>query len=202
MALTRKMLKAMGIEDDKIDQIIEAHTETVEGLKDEAARNKKDADKLKDVQKELDDLKAAGGDWQKKYEAEKKAHDQLKADNAARETKAAKTAAFRQALKDAGVADKYFERIVKISAAEIDGIELDKDGKAQKTEELVRGIKEEWGEYVVTTKTTGAAVAHPPANTGTGTGKTRDEIMAIKDGAARRQAMVDNSALFPELGEK
>ena len=33
MALTRKMLKAMGIEDDKIDQIIEAHTETVDGLK-------------------------------------------------------------------------------------------------------------------------------------------------------------------------
>ena len=29
MALTRKMLKAMGIEDDKIDQIIEAHSETM-----------------------------------------------------------------------------------------------------------------------------------------------------------------------------
>ena len=29
MSLTRKMLKAMGIEEDKIEQIIEAHTETV-----------------------------------------------------------------------------------------------------------------------------------------------------------------------------
>ena len=35
MALTRKMLKAMGIEEDKIDQIIEAHSETVDALKDE-----------------------------------------------------------------------------------------------------------------------------------------------------------------------
>ena len=32
MALTRKMLKAMGIEDEKIDQIIEAHTETTDPL--------------------------------------------------------------------------------------------------------------------------------------------------------------------------
>ena len=34
MALTRKFLKAMGIEDDKIDQIIDAHTETVTALKE------------------------------------------------------------------------------------------------------------------------------------------------------------------------
>ena len=32
MTLTRKMLKAMGIEEEKIDQIIEAHAETVDGL--------------------------------------------------------------------------------------------------------------------------------------------------------------------------
>ena len=33
MSLTRKMLKAMGIEEEKIDQIIEAHSETVDSLK-------------------------------------------------------------------------------------------------------------------------------------------------------------------------
>ena len=33
MALTRKMLGAMGIEDDKADQIIEAHAETVDALR-------------------------------------------------------------------------------------------------------------------------------------------------------------------------
>ena len=35
MSLTRKMLKAMGIEDEKIDQIIEAYTETVDALKEQ-----------------------------------------------------------------------------------------------------------------------------------------------------------------------
>ena len=33
MALTRKMLKAMGIEDEKIEQIIEEHVESIDGLK-------------------------------------------------------------------------------------------------------------------------------------------------------------------------
>ena len=33
MALTRKMLKAIGIEDEKIDQIIDEHAESVNALK-------------------------------------------------------------------------------------------------------------------------------------------------------------------------
>jgi len=202
MALTRKMLKAMGIEEDKADQIIDAHTETVEGLKNEAAANKKAADKLKEVQKELDDLKAAGGDWQGKYEKEKADHDKLKADVAAKESRAAKTAAFRGLLQEQKVADKYFDRIVKISADVIDSIELDKDGKAANAEELAKGIKEEWGEYIVTTSTTGAAVPHPPANTGGGK-MTREDIYKKDDKgryvmstAERQKALADNPELL------
>ena len=55
MSLTRKMLKAMGIEEEKIDQIIEAHSETVDSLKADRDSYKEDAEKLKDVQKELDE---------------------------------------------------------------------------------------------------------------------------------------------------
>ena len=43
MALTRKMLKAMGIEDEKIDQIIEAHTETTDALKQQRDEAKAEA---------------------------------------------------------------------------------------------------------------------------------------------------------------
>ena len=72
MSLTRKMLKAMGIEEEKIDQIIEAHSETVDSLKADRDSYKEDAEKLKAVQKELDDLKAKGDDgW-------KEMHDRLK----------------------------------------------------------------------------------------------------------------------------
>ncbi len=40
MALTRKFLAALGIEDDKVDEIIQAHTETVNGLKDEIVKKR------------------------------------------------------------------------------------------------------------------------------------------------------------------
>ena len=58
MALTRKMLKAMGIEDEKIDQIIEAHAETTEALKAERDAAQQAAKENENAQKELEDLKA------------------------------------------------------------------------------------------------------------------------------------------------
>ena len=48
MSLTRKMLKAMAIEDEKIDQIIDAHTETTESLKEERDNYKESAEKVTD----------------------------------------------------------------------------------------------------------------------------------------------------------
>ena len=74
MALTRKFLKAMGIEEEKIDQIIEAHTETVSGLKDSLEKAEAAAKDLPSVQKELDaakaDLEAVKKDgWKDKHDA-------------------------------------------------------------------------------------------------------------------------------------
>ena len=40
MALTRKMLKAMGIEDEKADEIIEAHAETVDAHRKSAVKRR------------------------------------------------------------------------------------------------------------------------------------------------------------------
>ena len=60
MALTRKLLKGMALTDEQVDTIIEAHTETTDGLKNQLSQYKADAEKLPGVQKELDDLKAAG----------------------------------------------------------------------------------------------------------------------------------------------
>ena len=60
MAITRKFLKGMGLTEEQVDTIIEAHTETVDGLKADVDKYREDALKLPDVQKELNDLKAAG----------------------------------------------------------------------------------------------------------------------------------------------
>ena len=195
MSLTRKMLKAMGIEEEKIDQIIEAHSETVDSLKADRDSYKEDAEKLKDVQKELDDLKAKGDDgWKEKHDRLKAEFDQYKNDVQAKETKAAKEAAYRAILKDANLSEKGIEKAIKY--AEWDKIELGEDGKLKGANDHIKAAREEWAEYVTTTTTTGAKTSNPPANNGTGTGKTKEEIMAIKDGAVRRAEMAKNPHLF------
>ena len=83
MALTRKMLKAMGIEEEKIDEIIDAHTETVNALKDQAKQDRDAAARLEAVQRELDDLKAQGdGGYKDKYEKEHAAFEDYKSQTA------------------------------------------------------------------------------------------------------------------------
>lgn len=195
MALTRKMLKAMGIEEEKIDQIIEAHSETVDSLKADRDTYKEDAGKLKEVQKELDELKAKGDDgWKEKHDKLKGEFDDYKSEVAAKETKVAKEAAYRAILKDANLSEKGIEKAIKY--AEWDKIELDADGKLKGASDHIKAVREEWAEYVTTTTTTGAKTSTPPANNGTGTGKTKEEIMAIKDGAVRRAEMAKNPHLF------
>ena len=56
MALTRKLLKGMGLTDEQVDTIIDAHTDSVDGLKADVTRYKAEAEKLHGIQKQLDDL--------------------------------------------------------------------------------------------------------------------------------------------------
>ena len=60
MALTRSFLKGMGITDEQISAIIEAHTESTDALKAQRDNYKAYAEKLPAVQQELDTLKAKG----------------------------------------------------------------------------------------------------------------------------------------------
>ena len=102
MSITRKFLKALGIEDDKADQIIEAHTEVANGLKADLERYKTDAGKLAEVQAELDALKATkDSDLQEQY-------DQLKIElenEKAGRKKDRQEAAIRQELTAMGAQD-------------------------------------------------------------------------------------------------
>ena len=128
------------------------------------------------------------------YKTLKQSFDDYKAEVAAKETKAAKETAYRAILKDANLSEKGIEKAIKY--AEWDKIELEADGKLKGASDHIKAVKEEWAEYVTTTTTTGAKTSNPPANNGAGTGKTKEEIMAIKDGAVRRAEMAKNPHLF------
>ena len=94
MALTRKLLKGMGLTEEQMDTIIEAHTDTVDGLKSDLARYKADAEKLPGVQAELENLKAKGDDgWKDKHDKVKKEFDDYKREQMQKETKSAKESA-------------------------------------------------------------------------------------------------------------
>lgn len=205
MALTRKFLRTMGIEDDKVDQIIEAHTETVDGLKDALEKAQAEADKLPDIQKQLEtaqaDLDTAKKDSYKvKYEALKEDFDAFKAEQANKESHAAKETAFRALLKEAGVSEKRIEAVLRVS--DVDGVELDEKGRISDAKERMKGIKEEWSDFIETREVQGANTPNPPANTG-GTGMTREEIFKtdsngryVLDSTQRQQAIAENIQLF------
>ena len=195
MSLTRKMLKAMGIEEEKIDQIIEAHSETVDSLKADRDSYKEDAEKLKDVQKELDDLKAKGDDgWKEKHDKLKGEFDAYKKDVEAKEAHSKKVEAYKAILKDANLSEKGIEKAIKY--AEWDKSERGEDGKLKGASDHIKAVREEWAEYVTTTTTTGAKTSTPPTNNGGKTGKTKEEIMAIRDPAVRQAEIAKNPEAF------
>ena len=135
----------------------------MDSLKADRDSYKEDAEKLKDVQRELDELKAKGDDgWKEKHDRLKEEFDQYKNDVQAKETKAAKEAAYRAILKDANLSEKGIEKAVKY--ADWDKIELGEDGKLKGANDHIKAAREEWAEYVTTTTTTGAKTSTPPAN--------------------------------------
>lgn len=199
MALTRKFLSAMGIEADKVDQIIDAHTETVDALKQERDSFKEKAEKFPAVQKELDELKAAaeksGKDpFKVKYEALKEEFDAYKKGVENEKTTAKKTAAYRDLLKEAGIREKRIDAVLRVS--DVDSIELDEDGKIKDAGKLKKAIAEEWDDFIDKTSEHGAPTATPPSGNGKGKTMTKDEIMAIRDPVQRQAMIAENLDLF------
>lgn len=207
MALTRKFLAALGIESEKIDQIVEANSESLADIQDKLAKAnaelkeaKSKADTLPDVQKELNDLKAqvaadAKAREGKDYDALKKEYEDYKAEVQEKAVKSAKEKALRDLLSDMKVSDKGTSMIMKYMG--VSGIELDEEGKLKDAASIKKAVKEDWSDYIPTVETKGADTKTPPTDgKGGGVAKTREEIMAIKDTTARQQAIAENLELF------
>lgn len=196
MALTRKLLKGMGLTDEQVDTIIEAHTDTVDGLKSDISKYKADAEKLPTVQKELDDLKAKGDDgWKDKHDKVKKDFDDYKTGVESEKSKAAKEKAARAYFEGKNIIGKSLELAMRASAAEIAGLELDGE-KIKDTAALDGLVAGDLAALVGSTGVRGSNTANPPANSGGGSRKTKEEIMAIKDPAVRQAEIAKNPEVF------
>lgn len=192
MALTRSYLKSMGLTDEQVSGIIEAHTDTVDGLKKEIDRYKADAQKLPEVQAELEKAKEAAknsGDAAKIQ----KAFDDYKAEVEAKESAAAKKAAYEKVAKDAGLTEAGIAKAVKY--ANWDSVELDEKGNIKDAKALIKNLKEEWPEHISKTSEKGAETSTPPGGSGKSY-SSKAEIMKIKDATERQKAIAANISLF------
>lgn len=169
MALTRKFLKALNVEDAAIEEIITAHTEVLEAVKSERDEERKKAAKADELKAELDALKKDIGEKYVTKETYDKAVKDL-ADYKADVDNKTKAAAIDKALRAYLTENKITgnnQDIAVMAMSEITkNLELDgekiKDTKA--LDELIGGKFKAMqdGENVTINKN----VPTPPANNG------------------------------------
>lgn len=194
MALTRKLLKGMGLTDEQVDTIIEAHGDTVDGLKEDIQRYKADAEKLPGVQKELDDLKKDNGDdFKARYEKERQDFQAYKDGIAKKEAAAAKEKAARAYFESKGIPAKSMGLVIRGAKGEIESLELDGE-KIKDASALDSLLDGDYKGLIGKVKESGMNTQNPPETSGSK--MTKEQIMAIKDTAQRQKAMFDNAELF------
>lgn len=175
MALTIKQIKEIlseaGIPSENMDtaakKILDGHTTSLDYLREEIATYKNAADKLPEVQKELDDLKAiaAGNDsYKAKFEAAQKELDDLKAAETAKVRHEAIENGVKKILDELGVQEAAARLAIK--GLNFDDIKLNKDNTLADVEGLKTAFKSELKDFIGKPTVTGANTATPPTNTG------------------------------------
>ena len=175
------------------NRLVALHLGVVDPLKDDLTKYKADAEKLSGVQKELDDLKAAGdGGYKEKYEKEHSAFEAFKTDITAKESKAAKEKAVRAYFKSKNITGANLDLAMRGCGEEMAALEL--DGEKIKDTKSLDALVDGTYKGLVSKQTvrfdTGARF------NGGGKPMTKDEIMQINDSAERRAAIAANMDLF------
>lgn len=203
-AFTRKFLAGLGIDEEKIDIIINQHLDVLNPIKDDLTAAKESAAKTETVQKELDELKSkVKSDYVLKTEHDKtvKAFEDYKTEIAGKETAAAKEKAVRAYFESKNITGKNLDIAIRGAKEEINALELDGESIKDATalDALVTG---DFAGLVVTRTVQGAQTSTPPANTGN-TKLTRADIYKrdengryIMSTAERQKALAENPELL------
>lgn len=162
MAVTRALLKGMGLTDEQVSSIIEAHTESIDGLKADRDKFKADSVKLAEVQKELDTLKkdVSTNNWEHKYNEEHSAFEKYKADVLSRETAEKLKGAYRKLLTECKVGDKHIDSILRVT--DFSNMKLNDSGSIDGSDELKEKINSDWSGFIVSKEIKGSNVDNPP----------------------------------------
>lgn len=181
--------------EDIENRLIALHLGVVDPLKDQLQTYKADAEKLHSVQKELDDLKAAGdGGYKEKYEAEVKAHNEYRQQVESEKETARTDADVLAICKEAGITRESSLRLV---AKDFDRskIERDKDGNISNRAKLLETVKADYADFIGMPGREGTPPTTPPTGGGSHS-KTKKEIIDMTDPVARQAEMMNNLSLF------
>ena len=183
------------------NRLVALHLGVVDPLKDDLTKYKADAEKLTCVQKELDDLKAAGdGGYKEKYEKEHSDFEAFKADVTAKESKAAKEKAVRAYFESKNITGANLDLAMRGCGEEMAALVMDGD-KIKDTTSLDALIDGAYKSLVYTEHTQGANPATPPTNSG-GAKLTRADIYKKDDKGRYVMSTADRQkalAANPEL---
>lgn len=168
MALTRKFLSALGIEADKIDEIITAHAESIDGIKAERDSYKANNEAYEELKKKFEVAEKSLAEFQKddyksKYESIKSEFDAYKKDVADKSLKQSKETAFKELLKETGISEKRFDSIIKVT--DMSAFDF-AEGKFTNHDKVIEAIKSEWSDFIPNYSDKGADIPNPPANNG------------------------------------
>ena len=167
MALTRKFLEALGIEQAKIDEIISAHTEVTDSLKADRDSYKEKAEKYDQTKTELDKAKSEldkvnKDEYKTKYESLEAEFNKYKTDIAEKEVKGRKEEAYKKMLKEIGVNEKSIDAILKVK--DLNTIKLDDKGEIVDADTLKESEKKDWEGFIIKSEVGGQDPSTPPDN--------------------------------------
>lgn len=179
MALTRNMLKTMGLNEEQINAIIEGHIETVSALTKERDDFKAKAETLDSVTKERDAYKEKAekaGDSAKVQ----KEFDDYKAGVEKDKLNAKKRKALDAAFKTAGVQRDTF-RSSMLKAWDLDGVELDEKGAIKDVDGLNAAIKKDYADFIATSEDKPLPKNDPPSGGGQTFTRADIEKMSVEE---------------------
>ena len=189
MALTRKFLEALGIEQAKIDEIISAHTEVTNALKADRDSYKEKAEKYDETKMELDKAKSElekvnKDEYKTKYESLESEFNKYKTDIAEKEVKVKKEEAYKKMLKEIGVNEKSIDAILKVK--DLSSLKLDDKGNIVDVDTLKESEKKDWEGFIIKSEEERQDPNTPPdhehENVDTTTMSMDDYIKARNDG--------------------
>ena len=167
MGITKKFLQSMEIPDNKIELIFDEYANAIAGITADRDKYKEQAAKLASVEKELVKAQAKAEELETVSEQLKKVRAEYadyKAGVDADKVKAVKEKAYRQLLQETGISEKAIDKIIKVT--DLSGVEVDDKNNVKDKTEIIKNIKTEWSDFIITHTERGADVANPPSNIG------------------------------------